>query len=191
MAFDPTDPSFYSQTAGNEADASLFVAFGHEARENPARSELEGRPVFDQVEMIRIVVPGSKDEVVREVNEGDRQRFAPRYAKFKKGDDTAVSGTPLEQWPALSVSRIAELKAIDIYSVDQLAAASDDIMPKLGIGGRELVEKAKARLAAAADGATVERLAAENLRLTERCARLAAENAQMKLELSRKEAAHV
>lgn len=131
--------------------------------QNKALSEKEDRPIFEDKEMVEIRIPGDKHiSWVGPVTEAQkiegqwidsRQRFPEAYAAFKRGEQVAMVGTPLEQWPnpRLTAARVAELKALNIFSVEDLASVSDSNLAKMGMGGREMrqsardyIEKAKA-----------------------------------------------
>lgn len=137
--------------------------FYMQAVENKAKSELEGRPVFDEREMVEIRIPG--DRLATHVNyvlDEHKQRWPDHYAAFKRGEARAASGTPLEHWPIMTTGRVASLKALGVLSVEELSNLPDNMLGSLGMGARELREQARAYLAAAHDGAAASRAAAEN-----------------------------
>ena len=78
----------------------------------------------------------------------------------------------MAEWPALTRTQVAELTALDILTVEQLAAMPTELRQRFGPYIDALIERASAFLARAHDGSTVERLAAENRRLRERNAEL-------------------
>jgi len=140
--------------------------FYMQAVENKAKSAEEGRPVFDEREMVEIRIPG--DRLATHVNyvlDEHRQRWPDHYAAFKRGEARAASGTPLEQWPIMTTGRVASLKALGVLSVEELSNLPDNMLPSLGMGARELRDQARSYLAAAADGAAASRAAAENAEL--------------------------
>jgi hypothetical protein len=151
--------------------------------QNMALSEKEGRPIFEDKEMVEIRIPGDpKISWVGPVTEqqridghwiDSRERFAKEYEAFKRGEQVATTGTPLEQWPqpGLTVSRITELKALNIFSVEDLANVTDGNLGRLGMGGREFREAARTYISNAKDGVSNAALMDE---LTALRARLAA-----------------
>jgi hypothetical protein len=150
-----------------------------DAIKNKSKSEQEGRPIFDEKEMVEVKIPGDKQfSYVGEVTDVERHRWPEIYAAFKRGEERAASGTPLEHWPnaELNKSRVAELKAQNILSVEELAGISDSTLPKLGIGARELREQARAYIERAKEGAGTSKLSAEVARLTELVERLTNSN---------------
>ena len=111
----------------DDADKRLFVVFFREAVINEFRTEQEGRPIYDDIDMIRIHSPGSRDTCVSPVHPGYMQRFPRQWAQYKSGVDQTVSGTPLSQVPWLTPARVAECKAMNIATVEQLAGMPDNI----------------------------------------------------------------
>lgn len=146
----------------------IYALFSMQPFEQTFKSKEAGRPIFEDREVVTIIIGGDKhSEVVREVEPYDRERFGEAYAKFKRGLEgkDQISGTPLQQWPLMKPSQIREFEAINIYTVEQLAALSDTMKQNIGMGAHELVAAAKAFLDAAAGGALAGQLAAENERL--------------------------
>lgn len=85
-----------------------------------------GVPKYVDMDFITITIPGNRDlEVHRPVTEYDIWRFPFEHAAFKRGQEAAVVGTPLDLWPALQPSQVAELKHQGIRTVEQLATLSD------------------------------------------------------------------
>lgn len=145
--------------------------FFKEAVKNNALSEQEGRPIFDEKEMVKIEIPGDRNLTwIGVVDEKITNRFPAQYASFKRGDQRAASGTPLEQWPSpdMTTGQIASLKALNILSVEELANVTDAVLPKIGMKGRELREQARAYIQSAKDSAATNRLAQENAELRKR-----------------------
>lgn len=142
------------------ADGGLNVKFYLAAIENRAKSEAEGRPIFDEVEMVRIAVPAQVDRVERLAHEGDKRRFPLQYAAFKSGKQDAETGTPLSAWPVITVSQVAELAARNVRTVEQLVAMADvDAAHFMGI--RALQQRARDYLEAAKGSAHLTQMRAE------------------------------
>lgn len=136
--------------------------FYMDAVQNPALSEKEGRPIFEDKEYVEILIPGDKLLTwVGEVDDPTRHRFPEHYAAFKRGEMRAVVGTPLEAWPPLTKARVAELKAAGILSVEEYANVPDNVLGKLGMGARDEREKARAFIDAAKGGAQTAAMASE------------------------------
>lgn len=149
-----------------DPDAGVFPRFYVQAMPDGKRTQEEGRPIFRDVEMIEIRIAGDKLNIIdTKVNDDHRHRWPQHYAAFKAGQKVAVEGTPVDEWPILTASKVAELKALNIFTVESLAELPDTGLAKMGMGARELQNKAKAYLEAAKGGAVTNRLVQENERM--------------------------
>ena len=125
---------------------STIPRFHFHAKEDSVATAAAGRPIFVQEERVQFIQPGNPNQPVEVVTDEHRQRWPDQYAAFKRGEEKAVDGTPLEQWPVLSRTHVLELKAMGIVSVEQCAALSDLAVQKIGLGGRKIRELAEAYL---------------------------------------------
>lgn len=122
---------FHRPDAGDE---QLFVIFYKGTLKNEAKSLEEGRHIYDDVDCVRIIIPGDKNSLVdRPVEPNDKRRFAKQYAAFKAGasEDEQISGTRLKEWPFLSRGQCLELEYLGIKTVEQLAEVRDDIVGRV------------------------------------------------------------
>lgn len=108
-----------------EADKKLFVVFYREAIKNETKSVEAGRPIFDEVDLIKIMFPGQRDTVVARVNEHYKYRFAAQWDRYSRGMDQSSSGTPLSQLGWMSMAQIAEYKALNCHTIEQLVGMPD------------------------------------------------------------------
>jgi len=160
-----------------DPDKSVIPFFYLDAVEMTFKSEQEGRPIFEDREFVRIIIAGdSKTEHVREVTREDKERWHEQYKRFKNGlaEREQMVGTPLKEWPQLRPSEIRMWEAMNTFTVEQIANASDTALQAFGMGARETQVKARAWLAKAADVAATTSVAAENDRLKEQIAALQA-----------------
>lgn len=147
--------------------------------EDEAATAKEGRPIFTDQEYVEILIPGDRlSKPVFPVSDEHRKRWPQAYEAFRRGHDHVTHGTPLEQWPPLTSARVMELKSINILTVEDLAGLADRAIAQLGPDGRQLREKARAFLDAAAGGATVAAQAQEIAALREQVERLMTSMAQ-------------
>lgn len=172
-----TDPQYRTK------DGSALRLWRDTAQNN-FLSEREGRPIFDEVIYAEVISPGSRDSTpVFEVErffakemDRDQPKRGPKYEElreyiehFKRDEQqtSALSGTPLEQWPEMNRSLIAQLKAQGVYTVDALGEIPDTKLHIVGPDGRQWREKAKAYVENAKNGAYATELAAqvENMRV--------------------------
>ncbi len=110
-----------------EADKSLLVKFFIKPRQDTMQSEIEGRPVFKDVEYIDIKIPGNRNAgACRPATDADRNRFPDHYRRFKdRVTDTRMEGTPLTEWAPMSRSLAEELSFFHVKTVEQLATMAD------------------------------------------------------------------
>lgn len=143
-------------------DDLLTIQFSLEPLENPTKSKEAGRPIFDDVEMISIRVPGDPDIRRHPVEAADRARFARHYEAWKRNENQeAVSGTPLVAWPMIKRSQVEEAKFFGLHTVEQLSDMADVNLQKLGPGWITLRQHAQDWLKKAQDGAILGKLRLE------------------------------
>lgn len=154
-------------------DRGLWVEFTTEAIHQPFESEQQGRPVFKNVPFIHIVTPGGKSDIVRPVRmtqengaPSDPERFPRQWQAFQNQQEQVQDGTPLEQWPPLNKAQVLELKGCRIFTLEQLAALSDNAFQNVRLMDvRKYRDMAIKYLANAKDGSAVSALTAENEKL--------------------------
>jgi len=131
----------------SEADKKLLVIFYKDVVKNEFKSTEAGRPIFDEIDLIKIITPGSRDSFVGDANEIYQQRFPQQWARYKAGRSQEMSGTPLNQLPWLGVGQIAEFNAVGCHTVEQLVGMSDAISQKF-MGHHAIKQRAAAYLEA-------------------------------------------
>ena len=157
-----------------------YPRFYIEAVEDVVASKAEGRPIYRDVEMVEITIPGdtrSRPHFI--VEDKHRERWPKHYEAFTRSHEMTTVGTPLDKWPLLSKARVMELKVLGFMTVEHVASASDGTIQALGMGGRKLREQAQTYLDDAAGGAHSAELAAQNADLIEKLARMEARLASM------------
>jgi hypothetical protein len=118
-----------------------------------AKSRDEGRPIYEDREFVRIIIPGNRGSVVvQPVGDEHRQRHAVQYEAFKKGLAAISEGTPLGDWPPISRSMALEFAHFNVLTVEHLAGLNDVQLQHMPMGTRELVKAAKVFLEVAAHG---------------------------------------
>ena len=144
-----------------EQDRALLVKFYTAPLKNEEKSLTEGRPIFDDVDMIEIRVRGTKDNIVqRPVRPDDKQRFRDAWRTHQDGEKAVQSGTPLSQWPVMSTSQVEEMKYLGFVTVEQIAEANDGVVA--GIPGLQtLKNKAKAFIEFSKGAAPLEKMQAD------------------------------
>lgn len=177
----PDDAGYWENFAAQQQSGGRDDCIPHfymRAVRNPARSEESGRPVFDEIAYVRVLVPGDRNSVVdRRVSEADRERWPRRWAAFVARRERP-SGTPVEHWPYLTVARVAELKALEVFTVEQVAGADEALVERIGDGAPELADRARQFLQPQPETETA--LRAEIARLKREIGRLEAANARLR-----------
>lgn len=152
-------------------DSGLYVEFHMEAVENKEKSIEAGRPIFEDKEYVTIRIAGdSKTVRVRPVKYDwdagtppDAERWPRQYQAFKNQQSQAIEGTPLTEWTMITKADAMSMKAMNIHTVEMLAALGDNNIDWLG--GRMMRDKAKAWIEQAKDNSGIAKLQEENQRL--------------------------
>lgn len=158
------------------SDEKLLVKFYRHAELSQYKSKKEGRPIYDDVEMVSVIQPGEKDEVKTLANDWHRRRFQKQYEAFQKGLEQAVTGTPLELLFPAEPSTILALKGNNVFTIEQLAGISDTAMNNIPMG-RTLADRAKAYLQASVGGQGFHQMEAMQKQIQELQEQLAAAQA--------------
>ena len=144
----------------SDADKRLFVVFYTGTVHNEHKSIEAGRPIFDEIDLVKIITPGSKDSFVGDATPDYQARFPQQWARYKAGKDQNTSGTPLNQLPWLGQGQIAEFNAVGCHTVEQLVGMSDALSVKF-MGHHQIKQRAQAYLDAAKESAPLVKLQAE------------------------------
>lgn len=158
------EPEMWAQAMERNQDGEngrLYIQFGLYPQKDEGKSLKEGRPIFNDVEYVKIMVPGDLSNIVhRPVHPEDKRRFAAQYAAYKSGADQQLEGTPLKEWPAISRGQVEELAHFKVHTVEQLAALSDGLIVNIG-PVQALKQKAIDWLARAKGGAPLAQMRAQ------------------------------
>jgi hypothetical protein len=144
------------------------------------KSDEEGRPIMELVEHISIAFPGSRDVFEGPVEEHHKRQYPQHYANWKKNsEEKTVVGTLLSEWPQISRSLVEQFNTVGVYTVEQLAGASDTALDRMGADSMTMHKKAKAWLELAKESASGMNLAKENKALLAKVDKLTAEMDEM------------
>lgn len=134
IASDDANPDYVGQ---KNPDASLSVMFYSKPLKNNFESEKQGRPIFDDADMVKIFLPGDDKNVIDTfAREDHKARFPRQWAHYQNklaGDQRLVGKTPIDQWPRITPAMAEELRAIKFLAVDDVANASDLQIQSLGM----------------------------------------------------------
>ncbi len=168
-------------------ERAIFPRFSVWERPNPEMSAKKGMPMVDRIEVVEIMMAGQRNsQPFVKVTDRHRRQWAKEYAAWKASNQgqNVVAGMPIDIWPGLSMEQIILLKVCNVFTVQQLAAVSDTNLDRLGMGGRELREKAKKYLAEAETGAALRNAEAQNTELKQRLMFLETKMNQMNAQMS-------
>jgi hypothetical protein len=159
------------------SDASIVALFKNFAIKNEIESAKANRPIYDDMEVVELRYPGSKNvgvypadsfsQWIIDAMTGEQraqtyaERFARQYNQFKMHAQQTKSGTPLDHAAFLTEARRAEMRAQNIYTVEALAAIDGAELKNLGYNGRDLKNQAQAYLDETKTGAPSSVLIAE------------------------------
>lgn len=151
-----------------DPEDTAIPQFFYKEVQNPKKTEEAGRPIFDMRPYVRITIPGDQFHIpVVMVNDNHKNRWPEAWRRFnEEGEEEFVEGTPLGAWPLLNKAQVAELKALNIPTVEALADLNDKYL-KMGL--RDLRDQARAFIeASSGDSAVGAKMAALEKSLEER-----------------------
>jgi len=163
---------------GQPGVRQTMISFYDREVQNQFKSEQEGRPIFEMKCYIRKVPPGDKlVEIDRKASKQDFLRYPQEYEMYMNHQTTPVNGTPLEAWAQVTRAQVAEYKALNILTVEQLAELPDGYGHKI-MGFQGWKQKAQSFLMAAKGQGEFDKLQTELRKRDEEIARMKAnENA--------------
>lgn len=151
-------PATYRNAGWDESKSQTKVYFEDRLVADGPATKREGRPIFKSRAFIVKITPGDRLlRLERPKRAEDEQEFPREWEYFLKKQEVPINGTPLEAWPPVSKVQVAEMKALNIFTVEDLANLSDALVQKF-MGGQVFRKKAREFLAAAKDAGYVEGL---------------------------------
>jgi hypothetical protein len=143
----------------SQGEAALVPLFRNMAVPNRSKSAAEGRPIFDDLVVVDIRYPGTRNygtfpatqmsHWIDDPHTGEQraisyaERFPRQYMQFMEQAEQTKSGTPLDFAGFLTEGKRAELRTQNIYTVEVLAMIEGTELKNLGPGGRDLKNKAQ------------------------------------------------
>lgn len=135
-----------------------YVRFEIRSEEDRQATIEAGHYVGRDVTYAIVTPTGSRDQVEREANawldnirEGVKQERIPSFwvdayeralKAYEESRETPEDGTPILDWPGASPSQIKTMLDINVRTVEDLAAANEETVQRIGMGGRALKQKA-------------------------------------------------
>lgn len=143
-------------------DRPAYVRFERVAIEDVAATLATGHYVAKDVDMALITPPYSKDVMKYKVkawfdildqdvrNNRIPQKWVDNYKEayraFQNGQEMPVNGSPIRGWGVISPAQQETLIKMNVLTVEDLAAMNDEGIKRVGMGGIDLKNKAKAWL---------------------------------------------
>lgn len=114
---------FHGKKTGN-----TIIQFYEREVQNAKKTLEAGRPIFEMKVYVRKITPGDTSlEIDRPIRPEDKTDYPVQWAAFEAKQTQKVDGTPLEEWPLLTRSQIAELRALNILTVEHVATMNDTV----------------------------------------------------------------
>jgi len=150
----------FEQSREHAGDDKLFVVFYRSTELNEQKSVEAGRPVHDDIELVKIIIPGQRDSVVSKATPDYQLRFPKQWAQFKANTTQLGSGTPLKEVSFVTLAQAADLAAMNVHTVEQLAGMADSQAHSF-MGFQSLKQRAASYLENAAGNAPLVKMQAE------------------------------
>lgn len=140
------------------------VVFEQKAVEDRNASIQAGKLVLKDIDYVKVYRSGTTnyiEKVATEwLDECDRQarespplwppdwasHFRMQFNQWKGGQEVTPIGFPIRHWAMITKAQAENLVLARIYTVEELANASEEVLNNLGLGGRAMKERAKAWL---------------------------------------------
>lgn len=179
-----------------------YVMFETRTIEDRKATLEAGHYVGKDVDYVLITPTGSKDRIERVAEEWlkkiqrDVQEkrcpeawfrgYSEAYKLWKEGKEIPVQGTPIVTWPILGPSDVKMFLSAGVRTVEDLAAANEETLMRLGMGARTHKQRAVDWLTAAKSEG---KLSAEIHKLRTENANLKIRNAELEARVERLEMA--
>lgn len=150
------------QAVMERADRPAYVRFKRVAVENKVESLKQGKYIGRDVDYALITPMYSKDVIEVKVEtwfpqlEADAVRgripkewveaYRKHYEAWRNGQELPPTGTAIRTWGMLSPTQVEQLTRINILTVEDLAGVNDEGIRRIGMGGVEMKNKARAWL---------------------------------------------
>ena len=135
------------------SDDRLWCEFFPRPVQNMQATQLEGRPVYDTEDWVKIRQPGERDEGHFKATEEFQLRFPKQWALYQAKKDQRGVGTPLNLLFVTEPHVVKQCEALHIFTVEQLAGMTEHGISRLGMGGRAQVQRAAEYIEMAKRGA--------------------------------------
>jgi hypothetical protein len=149
------DAVWRNQDWDDKKKGQTYVIFRDDSKLNKFKTEELGRPVYEPIVVLEIILTGDQMlRPIREMRDEDKEKYPIEWARYQQKSQSKLPGTPLEAVNWLSHSQVREYKAMNVFTVEQIAELPD-ITAKRFAGHSTVRDMAVAFLGASKEGAAV------------------------------------
>lgn len=151
----PTNITWHGHVGSVEygGDKNMVAMFYNRPVHNPAKSNAEGRQIFEDQTYVRIHPPGERLNIIdRPAGVSDKRRFPMQWAQFQENKQQTPDGTPIDLLYPDQPSIGAMLRASAVFTIEQAADLSGPAIDNIGMGAQRYSNDAKKYLEAASKG---------------------------------------
>ena len=147
-------------TSYEQQERPTLLRFYHEPQEDREETIKQGRVVYKDIEMVDVTPTGGNGnlivpkiveiwiETLEMNNDPFTELYMKQYNAWKKNEEIPEEGTPIKHWGNVTEAQKKNILSASIRTVEDLAAANEGALSKIGTGARSLQEKARAYLLA-------------------------------------------
>ena len=148
VALMPQRPPYVEFETRAEEDRQATIEAGHYVAKDVDYAIIRAIGAKDAVEKPALEWLGhiEKMAATSRYNREWAKFFREQYNEWKAGHETAPNGFHVKNWPAISPAQRDMLVAARILTVEDLAAANEETLQRIGIGARGLKHRAQAWL---------------------------------------------
>lgn len=160
-----------------QKERPAYIEFEKRAVEDRNATIESGRYTAKDAVFVLITPAGTKDRIERDAEEWLAQmRFQAQqsrlpmefltyyeraYEAWKRQEEVPLSGTPINRCSLFSPAQVESLKQANVKTLEDLANANEEIIARIGMGGRNLKTQAENWLKSSQDiGVTTAQLSA-------------------------------
>jgi len=124
-------------------EVGMIVSFYDRQMYQKRESEEQNRPVYKSVLFVEIKSAGKSSIVDRKKKPTDEIEYPTAWARYVARTDKQADGMPIEEWQKISRTQAAELKHLNIHTIELLAEVTDANVSNLGPMGQSLRKSAR------------------------------------------------
>jgi hypothetical protein len=129
--------------------------------------------------------PGERDTTDRPVTELDKQRWPQKWQQYINASEQVPDGTPIDILLPMHPEIASNMHSMGVHTIEQMANITADGLQRLGMGGVQLMNKAKDFLDKAERGVAYHRMESELAKRDNAIEVLANQNKMLKEQLDR------